>query len=318
MSLLKSNKINKKKTFVSGILMGVVELIPGVSGSTIALILGIYDKFIGFIHELSEFAKDTLKLLKKGKGPKTIYKRFKEIDSDFGFILVLGMFTGIGALSHVMSFALEHFPSYTFAFFFSLVLASIRVPFKQVNRNDTLSWVVLGLSAAMFFIVLGLTPASANFSPNPIYLFIGGFFAISAMLLPGISGSFVLLLFGLYDYVISLIKDLTSLNVSTSLFTSLMIVGAGIVMGFLLFVRVIKYALSNFPSQLMAFLTGLMIASLRVLWPFVRGTRKNLTQVSPADVPVNELIVILVIIAITVAFVTYVQRFIKDDDIATL
>lgn len=293
-------------TLGQGIIMGIVEVIPGVSGSTLALIMGIYDKFIDFLHQLSDLIKMAIKVITGKVSFSDLLSFLKRINYKFGGFLILGMLIGIGVFSHIMSYLLEHHPIYTNAFFFGLILASVRVPFFQIKKKTANVWTTFILSSLLFFFVLGLNPATRTTAPSLLFTFMAGFFAICAMVLPGVSGSFVLLLFGMYDYIIGLVKKLTEFNLHGSEIITLVTLGLGIIMGFAIFVRVIKYALQKFPSYLMAFLAGLMVASLRVLWPFMilSGEHgEHVTKVSPLEFPLNQTFTILTIIFVTSSIV---------------
>lgn len=299
-----------KKTYITtvgqGIIMGIVEVIPGVSASTLALIMGIYDKFIDFLHEISDFMKTFVSMFLGRKSFSDVKTSFKEMNFGFGAFLLTGMAVGIGAFSHVMSYLLENEPVYTFAFFFGLILASIRVPFLQMSKITPKVWVTFIATSILFFVFLGLNPATNATNPSLFKIFISGFFAICAMVLPGVSGSFVLLLFGMYDFVIELIKNFTKFNVGTHEILSLAVLGLGVVLGFALFVRVIKMALSKFPEYLMSFLAGLMVASLRVLYPFGHSVadtngKEHVQSIMlmPWEVPIQTLLTVIAIIVVT-------------------
>ena len=261
--------IQRIVTILQGVIMGIVETIPGVSASTMALIMGIYEHFIEFLHAISDVFKSILLFIARKASLRDISSTIKEINLKFGGFLVVGMLIGLGVFSHIMSFMLEYFRSHTFAFFFGLILASIIVPLKQIEKPRNKDWLVFILSAFVFFFFFGLNPPAALENPSRLLLFIGGYFSVCAMVLPGVSGSFVLLLFGLYDYAIGLVKGASGLTLlELDLVLDLVILALGLILGFGTFVRVLKKALQNYKPLLMALLAGLMVGSLRILIPF--------------------------------------------------
>lgn len=301
-------------TILQGMVMGIVEVIPGVSGSTLALIMGIYDKFINFLHQISDLIKVILKVLLGRSHLKDIFKTFHSIDYKFGGLLIAGMLLGIGGFSHIMSYLLEHHPIYTSAFFFGLILASVRVPFFQIKKITPEVWLTFIFSSVLFFFILGLNPAASVSSPSLFRIFIAGFFAICAMVLPGVSGSFVLLLFGMYDYIIEHVKNVTKLSATPQEILNLSVLALGIVLGFAIFVRVLKYGLKKYPSYLMAFLAGLMVASLRILWPFMEYSSVHgyHVKLSPLDVHPTEAFTIILIIFVTTSAVLFINEKTKS------
>ena len=254
-------------TFLRGMVMGIAEVIPGVSGSTMALIMGIYDDFIVFLAQISDLVREGFKFLIKKSTFKDLKKEFSKLNLSFGIFLGFGMVVALGIFSHVVSYLMDAYPVYLFAFFFGLVIASMPIPYREMKKKNIEELVLFIISFVLFFLMLGMNPVEVATNPSYLLLFFGGMFAISGMLLPGISGSFILLLLGLYGYIINVVTDLTTLNVSVSDLTNLSVLGFGLVIGFLIVSKILKVLLKDYHSYLMSFLIALMGASLRVLWP---------------------------------------------------
>ena len=306
---------NGLRTFFQGMVMGAVETIPGVSASTLALIMGIYDRFVDLLHDVSTFGKQLVKTILGKDSFSSVKSTFFLIDRKFGGYLIFGMIASIGVFSHIMSYLLHNQRPLTLAFFFGLVLASVKVPWRQISKKSSETLFVVVLSLVTTYVLLGLNPASNASAPSTVTLFLGGFFAICAMVLPGISGSFVLLLFGLYDYVIESVKDLTSLNIELADFLSLVSLGSGILLGFAVFIRFLKFLLDKFPNYLMSFLTGLMLASLRVLWPFIIETTPGVyRQVYPTMLNQTSMVHIVLVILVAAIGTTALTRNVTRPD----
>jgi putative membrane protein len=269
--------------------------------------MGIYDKFIDLLHAISSLAKEFIKLFIGKSNFAGVRSSFKAINWRFGGLLLLGMLIAIALLANVIEVLLDNYPQYVFAVFFGLILASIPIPWYEMKARGAEHMVVIALVTLATFLILGTKPVSAMESPAPLLLFFGGVVAISGMVLPGVSGSFLLLLLGLYDHIISLVKQLTQLALSGEGVLELAVFLLGLLVGFLVFVRILKKALENYRSVLMAVLIGLMIGSLRVLWPFMffspGAAASEHAKLWPWHVPESELLVIVVLILVAAVVV---------------
>lgn len=254
--------------FIKGFLMGITEVVPGVSASTLALVMKIYFNFINFLYQVSNFFKEIILFLIFKSSFKKLKEVFKEIDLTFGLPLFLGMLMAILTFSNIMSFLFEEHRSFVLAFFFGLVLASVSVPWASIEKKTFREYALLVLTFLFVFLALSLDPLAIEQAPSPLYFFIGGAVAICAMVLPGISGSFVFLMLGLYEFIVNYIRNFTRLEFESSEVISIVAVFFGIVLGFSLFVRLLRHALENHSSTILAVLTGIILASLRVLWPY--------------------------------------------------
>ncbi len=249
-----------------GMAMGMAEVVPGVSGGTIAFITGIYERLIFAIKSVDgEF----LKLLFKGK----IKAAWHKIDGNFLLFLIGGMVLGIGIGVFAITWLLEHHPLLIWGFFFGLILASVYVVAKDINHWNTAPIIALVLGAILVYYVTIAVPSSANTALW--FVFLCGAVAISALLLPGLSGSFILLLLGMYTYIIPKVKDIISGDLSGLLVIA--VFAGGCLTGLLSFSRVLTWAFKNYKNLTLAFLTGLMIGSLNKVWPWqqVLSTRIN-------------------------------------------
>lgn len=236
--------------FLTGFLMGSADVVPGVSGGTIAFIMGIYQELINTIKLFN------LKLL------RMVCKiQFKEVLDylpwKFIGFLGAGILFAIASLVHLISWALEYHETYLLSLFFGLVAASIFIVLKGLKPNMGVFASVLIGSVFAWWLV-GLPPSES--SHTPMILFLSGMIAITAMILPGISGSFILLVLGQYAYVIKAVKELE--------FFTLAMVAAGCVVGITGFSRILSWLLARHYQITVGLLAGFMIGSLRKIWPF--------------------------------------------------
>lgn len=250
MKLIKLN-IETFLIFLRGLFMGTADIIPGVSGGTIALITGIYERLI---HAISRIDFKFILYLFEGDFKKFKQNAVQEIDFELFIPLLLGIGLAILTMSKVISFLLVNYPAVTFAFFSGLILASAIFVYNHVDELNikNLAFVAFGFIFAIIFV--GLNPIQANHS-LPI-IFLSGSVAICAMILPGISGAFVLLLLNQYEYMINALNNLQ--------FSEIVTFCAGALVGILSFSRILDYLLTHHKSITMAFLVGLMIGTLRL------------------------------------------------------
>ncbi|MBO7719173.1 MAG: DUF368 domain-containing protein [Methanosphaera sp.] len=231
--------------------MGASDIMPGISGGTIALITGIYDKLIASISNIKLLF---LKPLIKGDFNGFKNQLFEEVDFEFFIPLALGIALAMILMAGVINFLLGNYAGYTYSFFAGLILASICILYKQLDAINIRAITTTIIFAILAYLFVGLNPMQASHS-LPV-LFISGFMAICAMLLPGISGSSLLLLLGQYEYMIAVLHRISIVEIIV------FIAGAGC--GFMLMSRIIKYLLENHKQLTVAALMGIMLGSLRV------------------------------------------------------
>lgn len=236
---------------LKGMGMGAADVVPGVSGGTIAFIVGIYDELINTIRSIN---LQSLKLLFTFK-----FKEFwKAVNGNFLFSLFAGIAISVFSLAKLITYLLVAHPILVWAFFFGLVLASTWFVAKDIegwNWKTVLSFII---GAVIAYYITVVTPAETP--TNLLFIFLCGAIAICAMILPGISGSFILVLLGKYHYIMDAVKGLDLLI--------LCVFGAGALVGITSFSRVLSYALKHFRNVTMAVLAGFMLGSLNKVWPW--------------------------------------------------
>ena len=235
-----------------GMAMGASDIVPGVSGGTMALILGIYEELIDSIRMIGqpEFFRAALKF--RIKDALTI------LNWEFMLAISLGIGLAILTLSHLLEQLLVNQPVYLWSFFFGLVLASVLMVSKRVKHWTPRLGAVLVLGAVASFVLVGLVPARTP--ESWWFLFLSGALAICAMILPGISGAFILVLLGKYEYVLSAVNG-------RDIFT-LALVAAGALIGLVTFAQILSWLFKKYHDSTIALLLGLMIGSLRKVWPW--------------------------------------------------
>ena len=267
-------------TAINGALIGIANIIPGVSGGTFALILGIFDRMVEAINSISiTTIKVVIGLFTggfKAKARHSFAKELKRIDALFLAIIVL--FAGISAmaLSFLMEYLLSQQTVYTLAFFIGLIVPSITVPWAMMDKYG---WrIVLIIPGVVLTAGIGLVmPDNSTGIDNPFFAAFSGAIAISAMILPGISGSFVLLVMGQYQNFIAKITGFLSglssgsFNMTAFIWLAAFAIGMGV--GIIAFSKLLAWLLKKARSATMAFLIGLLLGSLFILWPF-----KDLSQ----------------------------------------
>lgn len=258
------------KIIVVGLLMGAAEVVPGVSGGTIAFVSGYYERLIDGISRLTPM--QLFRLPKLG-----LRAWWTEIDGNFLALLFGAMGVSILLLARGVSYLLEHEPVLIWSFFLGLVLSSIVVVAKSLKLRQLETPLAIGVGAALGLIVTQLIPLEASISP--LVLFAGGCIAVCAWILPGLSGSFILLVLGLYTSVIDAIK---LLDVVTLFWVAL-----GCVAGLMSFSRVLSYLLSRFHNLTVSVLVGFMLGSLPRIWPWKHTTSYQI-KADGGQVPVVQ------------------------------
>lgn len=237
--------------FLKGVAMGAANVIPGVSGGTVAFITGIYERLI---KALKSFDLEIIKLVAKGK--------FKEIatkvDLQFLVVLFAGIAVSILSFAKITEWAFEHHETLTLAFFFGLILASVFAVGRGVSAFNLKNIIALLLGIGIAIFIAFLPPAQANSSF--IYVFICGLVAVCSMILPGLSGSYILILMGNYLLVL---QSVSSMN-----FSILIPLMLGVGVGFIVFSRVLSYLFEHFRDLTIMLLTGFVAGSLLIIWPW--------------------------------------------------
>ena len=239
--------------FLRGLLMGAADIVPGVSGGTVAFITGIYDQLLDSLR-----AVDLAFLAKLSR--LDITGAWQHINGRFLLALLLGIATSIFSLAQLVSWVLEHHPVPLWAFFFGLILASAAVLLREVD-NWSAPKVLCLLSAGAVAVCIALSPVM-SLEMGLAGVFLAGFLAVCAMILPGISGSFILVLLGMYSTTLVALKSLDLV------FILVFVIGAGC--GLLCFSRLLHWLLARISSGDMAVLTGFLFGSLLVVWPWKR------------------------------------------------
>lgn len=238
--------------FLKGFAMGVANVIPGVSGGTIALLTGIFERLI---NALKSFDVEAVRLLLKFK-----FKEFAQ-HVDFGFLLsvFLGVGVSIISVAKLLEFLFQSYPVYVWSFFFGLILVSVWFVGKSIGKIDVAASVSFVVGAAVAFGLSVMNPATENTAFW--YLIICGAVAVCSMILPGLSGSFVLILMGNYQLIMIYAVSHFDMKIIVP-------VAVGVVVGLLAFSHFLSWLLSRYARQTMAVLTGFIFGSLGTIWPW--------------------------------------------------
>ncbi|HCC85161.1 MAG TPA: DUF368 domain-containing protein [Porphyromonadaceae bacterium] len=240
---------------LKGMAMGAADVVPGVSGGTIALITGIYEELIFSIKSIDLKA---LKLLFTGKAAAF----WKAINGNFLLSVLLGIGISIFSLARGLTYLLQHYPILVWSFFFGLIIASA-IYVARTIKSWNAGAVIAGIAGiAIAYFITEISPTEAN--PTWIYIFFSGMIAICAMILPGISGSFILVLLGMYPFILGAVGDL---NIPV-----LLVFVAGAAIGIIAFSNFLSWLLKKFHTLTIALLAGFMVGSLNKIWPWKEVT----------------------------------------------
>lgn len=237
--------------FLKGMGMGGADVVPGVSGGTIAFITGIYQELLDSI---KSFDRDAVQLLIRGR----VFELWKHVNGNFLLSVFGGILVSILSLAKLIHYLLESHPIQLWSFFFGLIIISSVLIFREIKKwsPPVVVFIFLGIVTAYF--ITSATPA--NTPENYFFIFLAGAIAICAMILPGISGSFILLILGKYQFIIGAVKDLNIMII--------LVFGLGCVVGLLSFARFVSWLLHKYHDLTVAMLSGFMLGSLNKIWPW--------------------------------------------------
>lgn len=236
--------------FVRGFLMGAADVVPGVSGGTVAFIVGIYDALIDAIRSVIPFLRDLLRL--------KVQQAFKDVPWAFLITLGAGIGTAILSMAGFLEHALETQPTRVYAVFFGLIVASVYVVRNRVSAWTWKTLLITALTTVGAYFFVGLRPTQ---TPEALwFVFLSGAIAICAMILPGISGAFILVLLGKYQYILGALNDLN--------FPIILTFMLGAAVGILSFSNLLRWLLNHYHDLTVAALVGFMLGSLREVWPW--------------------------------------------------
>ena len=237
---------------LKGMAMGAADVVPGVSGGTIAFISGIYEELLGSISNVNFGLIKTL----KNEGIKVTWK---EANGSFLLPLFIGVFISVISLAQTIKWLLENKAVLLWSFFFGLVLASIIYIGKQVKKWS-FKTIIIGVLGILFGYIITVIPSTNTNEVNYILLIFAGAIASCAMILPGISGSYILLLIGIYPIVMTAITNRDLKIISA--------IGIGVIVGLISFSKLLKWLFNNYKNEMLVVLTGIMLGSLNKVWPW--------------------------------------------------
>jgi len=235
---------------LKGMAMGAADIVPGVSGGTIALISGIYEEFINSLKSMSS----ALNVLRK----KGLIACWKHINGDFLLALFSGIALSLVSLVQFIKYALNEHPILLWSFFFGLILASTYYVAKIISKWNIMNILSFLAGAVLIYYLTSISPTESSIAPW--FIFLSGAVAICAMILPGISGAFILVLLGKYAYII---ESLSDFDIKTIAFF-----GAGCITGLISFSHVLSWMLRRYHDLTIAILSGFMLGSLNKIWPW--------------------------------------------------
>jgi putative membrane protein len=281
--------------------MGAADIVPGVSGGTVALVLGIYERLIGNVHAGAQAIKAILT-----GDTATFGAKVRAVEWVWLLSLLAGILIAIATLSSLLETLLHDHPIRMAALFFGLVVGSLTIAWRLIGSVGAVEVVTVVVTAVALFLVLGLrsdtevAEGTAEIVTRSWWVFfLSGALAICAMILPGISGSFILVMVGMYTEVLGAVNDRD--------FGALAATALGCIVGLALFSTLLNWLLERHHDMVMAAMVGLMIGSLRVLWPWPDGT--NTTDLAwPSDVVVAPIVLAVVGFAVVIGVDAIARR----------
>lgn len=264
--------------FARGFAMGAADIVPGVSGGTVALVVGIYERLIANIHHGATALKHVIR-----RDLSAVRTSLRSVEWIWLVSLLAGLLSAVAVLSSALETLLQEYPIRMSGLFAGLVLGAVVVAWRLVKRTDTNGVIIMFVTAIALFVLLGLradtevADDAVTLVSQPWWIFlIVGAIAICAMILPGISGSFLLVTMGMYTEVLGAVNDRDLVTIA--------VFGVGCVVGLAMFSSVLTWLLTHHHDRVMAMMIGLMLGSLRVLWPWPGGTATTSLAAPRSDV----------------------------------
>ena len=266
------DKIGHLRVFLCGVLMGIADAIPGISGGTIALLLGIYEELIGSI---SNFNINLFQNFKK-KGIKYCWNK---INGNFLLSLISGVLLSLVSFVKIFSILIQKYPLFIWSFFLGLILATLFVINRNIKKWNIVNFILIFI---FIFLTILLTIIAPSYSENInlFYIMICGIIASSAMILPGISGSLILVILGVYSLIISALDNLE--------YNIILVFLIGCIIGIINFSKIIKWLFHKYRDYTFSIMLGLVIGSIYKVWPW---TKSNIDDLS------NKYILLSILIA---------------------
>ena len=256
------DKIGHLRVFLCGILMGIADAIPGISGGTIALLLGIYEELIGSI---SNFNISLFQNLKK-KGIKYCWNK---INGNFLLSLISGVLLSLVSFVKIFSILIQKYPLFIWSFFLGLILATLFVINRNIKKWNIVNFILIFI---FIFLTILLTIIAPSYSENInlFYIMICGIIASSAMILPGISGSLILVILGVYSLIISALDNLE--------YNIILVFLIGCIIGIINFSKIIKWLFHKYRDYTFSIMLGLVIGSIYKVWPWTKSNIDDLSN----------------------------------------
>ena len=256
------NTIGYLRVFFCGILMGIADAIPGISGGTIALLLGIYEELIGSISNFNIYLFQNLK--KKG-----IKYCWNKINGNFLLSLISGVLLSLVSFVKIFSILIQKYPLFIWSFFLGLILATLFVINRNIKKWNIVNFILIFIFAFLT-ILLSIINPSISENINLFYILICGIIASSAMILPGISGSLILVILGVYTLIINALNNLE--------YNIILVFLIGCLIGIINFSKIIKWLFHNYRDYTFSIMLGLVIGSIYTVWPWRKSFTDDMTN----------------------------------------
>ena len=268
--------------FFKGVFMGIADAMPGISGGTIALLVGIYEELVNTISRLNLHIISEFKI-------RDFNSFWKKINGNFLITLILGISISLVSFVKVSASLLENYPLFVWSFFLGLIFATIYVIFKLINKWYLTNFIIL-FFCIFFSVYISSFTVDVTNEISLLYIFMSGIIASSAMILPGISGSLVLVILGVYTYMIKSLDNLELVVIFTFIFGSLI--------GLLSFSKILKYLFKNYRDLTYTIMLGLVIGSIEKAWPWNKELAveiSNLNMFFSISLVIFGLIIVLLV-----------------------
>lgn len=285
--------------FVKGILIGTSVFIPGLGMATITLVLNMYDEFIDLLHNISGLIKNIFGIFIGRFNFKKIKNHLNNLISDYNIPLFIGFIFGFVICSFAFRFVLENAPAYIRSVFFGIILATVMTPLKHIREISAKDKLIFLGTFGIFFYLFGFYSNNIFYAPSTFLIVISGLLSSLSFILPGIGGSFILILFNAYRYFINIAYGLIYHTIDSQQTFDLIVFSISFVLGFIFTINIVKYLLSKYRNIMMSVFSGMLLASLRLMYPFITVKGDIVITSKPFDLPFGQSIALILITIIS-------------------
>lgn len=291
-------------SFIAGTLLAIGRILPGVSLQTAAVVSGTYNEIVSFLFRLSAYGKAVVLYLFARRTRQETVVAFHAVPWQFGLPVVVGATVVLTLTTKVVPNIYADYATQISAVAFGVVIASLIIPFQEMQQKTWDKYLLVVITAASFWLLFGVHAPITSTSPALYSFFIGGILTAGASLLPGVPVVFPSIALGIYPLLLKTLNSLRTVENALYSFSALLLFGVGYVLGLLIFIKLITHTMERYKSHFLAFVAGLLLASIRLVWPFLVNGR----AVAPWQITLTVFTQQIILVSVSFTLVTAIRK----------